>query len=45
MSCLMRKSVIEVSNQVQHKPGFSATDNGKRLEILGLGSREIVLFV
>ena len=35
----MRKSVFGVSDQVQHKPDCSATEDGKRLEISNLGSR------
>ena len=35
----MRKPVFGVSDQVQHKPGCSATEDGKRLEISNLGSR------
>ena len=30
--------VFEVFNQVQHKPGCKTTEDGKRLEILDLGS-------
>ena len=39
----MRKPVIGVSDQVQHKPGRTATESGKRLEISNLGRRGIVL--
>ena len=41
----MRKPVFGVSNQVQHKPGCTATEDGKRLEISDLGRRGIVLSV
>ena len=41
----MRKPVFGVSDQVQRKPGCTATEDGKRLEISDLGSREIVLSV
>ena len=34
----MRKPVFVVSDQVQHKPGCSATEDGKRLEISNLGT-------
>ena len=43
MSCVIRKPVFGVSDQVGHKQGSAATENGKRLEILDLGSRGIVL--
>ena len=39
----MRKPVFVVSDQVRHKTGCPATENGKRLEILDLGSRGILL--
>ena len=39
----MRKPVFGVSDQVPHKPGCTATEDGWRLEILYLGRREIVL--
>ena len=35
----MRKPVFGVSNQVRHKPGCVATEDGQRLENLDLGSR------
>ena len=38
----MRKRVFRVSDQVQHKPGSTATEDGKILEILDLGSTGIV---
>ena len=34
----MRKSVFGVSDQVRHKPGCTAAEDGWRLEILDLGS-------
>ena len=40
---IVRKSVFGVSNQVQHKPGCTATEDGYRLEILDLGGRGMVL--
>ena len=36
----MRKPVFEVSCQVRHKPGCTATEDGQRLEISDLGSYE-----
>ena len=39
----MRKLVFEVFDQVQHKPGCTATEEGLRLEISDLGSRGTVL--
>ena len=41
----MRKRVFEVSDQVRHKPGCAATEDGQRLEISDVGSRGIVLSV
>ena len=41
---LMRKTVFGVSDQVRHKPGCTATEDDKRLEISDLGSRGIVLY-
>ena len=38
MNRVMRKPVFVVSDQVQHKPGCSATEDGKRLEISHLGT-------
>ena len=35
------KTCLPVSNQVQHKPGCTATKNGKRLEISDLGIRGV----
>ena len=35
MSRVMRKSVFRVSDQVQHKPGCTAKEDGCRLEISG----------
>ena len=39
----MRKPVFGVSDQVRHKPGCTATEDGRGLEILALGSRGIVI--
>ena len=39
----MRKPVFGVSDQVQHKPDCTATEDGWRLEISDLGGRGIVL--
>ena len=39
-SLIMRKVVFD---QVRHKLGYATTEDGKRLEILYLGSRAIVL--
>ena len=44
-SLVVRKPVVGVSDQVPHKPGCTATEDGKRLEISDLGSRGIVLSV
>ena len=41
MSLVVRKPVFGVPDQVRHKPGCTATEDGKRLEILYLGSRGI----
>ena len=43
LSLVVRKPVFRVSDQVRHKPGCTATEDGKRLEISDLGSRGIVL--
>ena len=45
MSCVMRKTVFGISDQVQHKLGCTTTEDSERLEIsyLHLGSREFVL--
>ena len=43
MSFVTRKHVFTVFNQVLHKLGSTATEDGWRLEILGLGSIGIVL--
>ena len=45
MSHVGRKPVVEVSAQVRHKPGCSATEDGWRLEISYLRSGRIVLSV
>ena len=42
MSLIVRKPVFGVSDQVRHKPGCTATEDGKRLEISDLESRGIV---
>ena len=42
MSCIMRKPVFRVSDQVQHKPGCTATEDGQRFEIFDLVNRGIV---
>ena len=43
MSLVVRKPVFGVSDQVRHKPGCTATEDGQRLEISDLGNRGIVL--
>ena len=43
LSLVVRKPVFEVSDQVPHKPGCTATEDGQRLEISDLGSRGIIL--
>ena len=43
MRHVMRKSVFGVSDQVRHKPGCTATEDGLRLEISDLGKIGIVL--
>ena len=43
MSRSVRKLVFGVSNQIRHKPGCTATEDGLRLEISELESRGIVL--
>ena len=45
LSLVVRKPVFGVSDQVRHKPGCTATEDGMRLEISDLGSRGIVLSV
>ena len=45
MSLVVRKPVFGVSDQVPHKPGCTATEDGWRLEISYLGRRDIVLSV
>ena len=37
------KTNVLVSDQVRHKPGCTATEDGQRLEILDLESKGIVL--
>ena len=39
----MTKPVFGVSDQVRHKPHCTATEDGSRLEISDLVSREIIL--
>ena len=41
----MRKPVFDITDQVPHKPGCTATEDGWRHEISDLGSRRIVLSV
>ena len=36
MGCVVRKSVFGVSDQVQHRRGCTATENGLRLELSDL---------
>ena len=43
MSRVMRKHFLGVSDQVPHKQGSTATDDGKMLEISDLGRRRIVV--
>ena len=43
MSLVVRKPVFGVSDQVPHKPGCTATEDGLRLGISDLGSRGVVL--
>ena len=43
MSLVPRKPVFGASDQVRHKPGCTATEDGWRLEISYLGRRGIVL--
>ena len=45
MSSIIRKPVFGVSDQVQHKPGCTTTENSKRLEFSDLGSRGVVLCI
>ena len=40
---VMTKSVLGVSDHVRHKPGCTATEDGKRLEIWDLQRRGNVL--
>ena len=39
----MTKSVFGVSDQIQHKPGSTATEDGQRLKISDLRRRRIAL--
>ena len=45
MSLVVMKPVFGGSDQVQHKPDCTATEDGYRLEILDLDRRGIVLSV
>ena len=45
MSLVVIKPVFGISDQDQHKPGCTATEDDYRLEISDLGSRGIVLSV
>ena len=45
MSLVVRKPVFGFSDQVRHKPGCTATEDGQRLNISDLGRRGIVLSV
>ena len=40
----MRKPVFGVSDQVQHKPGCTVTEDGWRMEVLDLESTRIELY-
>ena len=42
MSLVMRKPLFGVSDQVRHKAGCTATEDGWRLEVSDLGSGGIV---
>ena len=42
LSRFARNPVLGVSDQVRHKPGCRATEDGQRLEISDLGRRGIV---
>ena len=43
LSLVLRKPVFGVSDQVAHKPGCTATEDGLRLEISDLDRRVIAL--
>ena len=43
LSLVVRKPVFGVSDQVRHKPGCTASEDDKKLEISDLESRGIVL--
>ena len=45
MKGIMRKPVFRVSDQVGHKVGCIATEDGKRLEISDLEGRGVLLFM
>ena len=40
----IRRASLGVSDQIRHKPGYSATEGGYNLEISYLGSTVIILF-
>ena len=42
ISLVVRKTVFGISDQVRHKPGCTATEDDKKLEISDLESRGIV---
>ena len=41
MSHLARKLAFGVSDQVQHKPGYAASEDHRRLDILDLEAEEL----
>ena len=43
LSCIMRKTVLRISDQVRHKLGCTAIEDGQRLEISDSRRRGIVL--
>ena len=45
LSLVVRKPDFGVSDQVLHKPGCTASEDGKKPEMSDLGSRGIVLFM
>ena len=45
LSLVVRKPDFAVSDQVLHKPGCKASEDGKKPEMSDLGSRGIVLFM
>ena len=42
-SCVTKTSIFGVSEQVRHKPSYTAAEDDERLEISDLGKRGIVL--